>query len=255
MNISPKVSIVIPAYNREKYIGMAIKSVLDQTYRDLELIVVDDGSRDGTLAIAEQFAREDDRVQVLSDKTNRGAAYALKKGFEAARGEYVGQVDSDDILEPQGVELTAAVLDDDIGCGLVYTNYVEISKNGHVLRVGRRCTIPYSIEQILTNFMIFHFRLMRKNTYKLSGGFDEDFAGIEDYELCLRLSEITQVKKIETILYQYRIHSEAIQATLGQVKRINLCEKAIKKALKRRNIDKTYNLEINYNPTFYLRKL
>jgi glycosyltransferase involved in cell wall biosynthesis len=80
---TPKVSIVIPVYNREQYVGIAIRSVLDQTYRNLELIVVDDGSTDATLAIAEQFAVEDDRVRLLAlnvdrtDETERGAAHAL----------------------------------------------------------------------------------------------------------------------------------------------------------------------------------
>lgn len=251
----PKVSIVIPAYNREKYVGIAIRSVLDQTYRDLELIIVDDGSTDGTLAIAQQVAREDDRVRVLSDKKNRGAAYALKTGFEAARGEYVGQVDSDDILEARAIELTAAVLDDVIDCGLVYTNYVDIDTNGRKFRPGKRCSIPYSKERLLVDFMTFHFRLIRKSVYTKIGGIDLDLDRLEDYDLCLRLSEATNIVKINDYLYQYRIHSDSLKVTMEDLERIELCKKVITQALKRRSMESTHKLHVALNPTFFIEEL
>lgn len=252
---APKVSIIIPAFNREQYIGMAIRTVLDQTYRDLELIIVDDGSTDATLTIAQQFAREDDRVRVLTDKINRGAAYALKTGFEAARGEYVGQVDSDDILEARAVELTAAVLDDDINCGLVYTNYVDIDANGRKLRPGKRCSIPYSKDRLLIDFMTFHFRLIRSSVYKKVGGFDLRFNRLEDYELCLRLSEETKIKKINEYLYQYRIHQDSLRVTMDDLERVQLCKQVINQALKRRGMDKTHRINMWLNPSFAIEKL
>ncbi len=253
--VAPKVSIVIPAYNREKYLGMAVRSVLDQTYRDLELIIVDDGSTDGTLEIAEQFALEDDRVRVLSDKINRGAAYALKKGFEAARGEYVGQVDSDDILEALAVEKTVAVLDDDSNCGMVYTNYIDIDKNGRKMRPGRRCSIPYSSERMLIDFMTFHFRLIRKSAYNKIGGFNTQFNNIEDWDLCLRLSEVTTIKKINEYLYLYRYHPDSTKVTMNQLERVNLCTEAISQALERRGMESTHKVHVSFNPTFFIRSL
>lgn len=252
---TPRVSIVIPVYNREQYVGIAIRSVLDQTYRDLELIVVDDGSTDGTLAIAKQFALEDDRVRVLSNETNRGAAYALKKGFAIAQGEYVGQVDSDDYLEAKAVELTAAVLDDDIDCGLVYTNYVDIDENGRKLRPGKRCVIPYSKERILIDFMTFHFRLIRASIYRQVGGFNLRFNNIEDYELCLRLSEVTRVRKIERYLYQYRFHPDSTKVIMDDIERVKLCCEAINQALKRREMNETHKLYYSCNPTFRIEYL
>lgn len=247
---APKVSIVIPAYNRENYLGIAVRSVLDQTYRDLELIIVDDGSIDGTLEIAEQFAREDDRVRVLTDKTNRGAAYALKTGFEVARGEYVGQVDSDDILEARAIELTAAVLDGDTDCGMVYTNYIDIDENGQKIRPGRRCSIPYSPERMLTEFMTFHFRLIRKSIYDEIGGFNIQFNNIEDYDLCLRLSEVTNIKNIDEFLYLYRFHPDSTKVTMDHLERINLCKEAITQALQRRGMGDTHKVCVLFNPTF-----
>ena len=252
MNIIPKVSIIIPAYNREQYVGIAIKSVLDQTYRNLELIIVDDGSTDGTLAIAKQFALEDDRVRILSEPVNKGAAYALKAGFDVARGTYVGQVDSDDILEAQALELTAMVLDDNQDCGMVYTNYIDIDKNGQKMRPGRRCSIPYSKERLLIDFMTFHFRLLRVTVYNEVGGFNSEFNRLEDYDLCLRISEVTTVRKIDDYLYLYRLHPESLKVTMPDIERVELCKKAINQALKRRKLDETYRLKVSLNPTFWL---
>lgn len=244
---SPKVSIIIPAYNREQYVGLAIKSVLDQTYTDLELIIVDDGSTDATLEIAEQFAREDDRVRVLTDKTNRGAAYALKTGFEVARGEYVGQVDSDDILEARAIELTAAVLDDDMGCGLVFTNYVDIDENGKKLRPGWRCSYDYSKEKLLMVFMVFHFRLFRKSVYEQAGGIDLKFNKLEDYELCLRMSEITRFVRVPEFLYLYRNHPNTVHNE-NRLDVVLLTERAINEALERRGMAVTHKVNVRFSP-------
>lgn len=248
---APKVSIVIPAYNREQYLGIAVRSVLDQTYRDLELIVVDDGSTDGTLAIAQQFAQEDDRVRVLTDKTNRGAAYALKTGFEAARGELIGQLDSDDLLEPEAIELTVKALDEHSDWGMVYTNYRDIDEQGQLIRVGWRCSIPYSKDAILIVFMTFHFRLIRKSIYQQVGGFDPAFDRIEDYELCMRLSEMTKIGKIDQFLYQYRHHPDSLKSTV-RLEVILLAQEVINLALERRGMSDTHRLNVLYNPVFSL---
>ncbi|WP_333183802.1 glycosyltransferase [Microcoleus sp. B3-D7] len=249
------MSIVIPVYNREKYLGIAVRSVLDQTFTDLELIIVDDGSTDGSLAIAQQFAREDDRVRVLSNPINKGAAHALTRGFEAARGKYVGQVDSDDWIEWKAVELTAAILDNDLDCGMVYTNYIDVDVNGRKLRPGKRCSIPYSADRLLVDFMTFHFRLIRQSVYRKIGGFDVRFNQLEDYDLCLRISEKTNIKKINDYLYLYRVHQDSLKVTLDDLTRTNLCREVITQALKRRGMDKTHKLTVFLNPTFSITEL
>ena len=250
---TPKVSVIIPCFNREQYLGMAIQSVLVQTFTDFELIIVDNNSTDGSLEIAQIAAQQDSRVRVLTEEA-QGAAYALKAGFAEAKGKYIGQVDSDDRLEARALELTVKVLDENAECGLVYTNYMEIDKNGRVLRPGKQCAIPYSKERILIDFMTFHFRLIRRSVYLLSGGFNAQFNSIEDYELCLRLSEITKVQKVEKLLYQYRIHPESSTRT-GGLKMIHLCKEAIEETLKRRNLDKQYRVKFEFNPTFWLEEI
>ena len=254
MSNAPRVSIVIPVYNREKYLGIAVDSVLRQTYQDWELIISDDGSIDGTLDIAQQFALEDDRIQVLTAE-HKGAVHALIAGFNAARGEVVGQLDSDDLLEPEAVELTVKALDEHPEWGMVYTNYVDISASGQKTRPGKRCSISYSKERLLTDFMVFHFRLIRKSVYQKVEGFNVKFDRLEDYELCLRLSEMTNIGKINDYLYQYRIHPESLKVTMNELERIQLCEKAITEALKRRQIDKTKRVKVSLTATFLIEEI
>lgn len=249
----PKVSIIIPVYNREQYVGIAIKSVLDQTYRDIELIIVDDGSTDGTLAITEQFAVEDDRVRLLAlkvertEETERGAAHALKAGYELARGEYIGQVDSDDWLDMVAIKRMVAVLDDDAGCGMVYSNYIDVDENGQQLRPGWRCSYDYNAEKLLKVFMTFHFRLIRRSVYEQAGGIDLEFDLMEDYDLCLRISEITRISHIPDFLYFYRNHSDMTHQK-NPLQIVLLANAAIEAALRRRGMDKTHRLKVKFNP-------
>ena len=251
MNNSPKVSIVIPCYNRKQYLGFAIQSVLAQTYTDFELIIVDDGSTDGSVQIAQNYAAQDSRIRILTNPENRGASYVLRDGYEAARGEYVCQVDSDDILECPALERTVAILDTDKDCGLVYTNYLNIDQDGKKTSVGWRCSHLYSKWKILTTFMVFHFRLMRKSVYEQVGGFNPGFDKLEDYDLCLRLSEITQILKVEEFLYLKRNLKDSV-SNACRLEVILLTKQAIEAALVRRGLEGFYKVEITYNPQYSL---
>jgi glycosyltransferase involved in cell wall biosynthesis len=254
MDKLPKVTIVIPVYNREKYLGIAVDSVLRQTYTDWELIISDDGSTDGTLDLAHNFALHDSRIRVLTAE-HKGAVHALITGFDAARGEYIGQLDSDDLLEPEAIELTVKALNEDEECGMVYTNYIDIDENGKKLRPGWRCSHDYSKRGLLTTFMTFHFRLMRKLIYDKIGGFNTQFNNIEDYDLCLRLSEVANIKKIDEFLYLYRFHPDSTKVTMNQLERINLCKEAMTQALQRRGMGNTHEVCVLLNPTFSIQLL
>ena len=248
MESAPKVSIVLPCYNRENYLGLAIQSVLSQTYTDFELIIVDDGSTDNSVFVALQFASQDRRIRVIPEPKNQGVAFALKKGFDAAVGEFIGQVDSDDLLEPQALELTVQALEGDPGLGMVYTNYLEIDADGNKLRVGARCSIPYSKQKLLTHFMTFHFRLMRRATYLKTGGIDTTYTTNEDYDLCLRVSEISRIAKIPEFLYLYRNHSNSLTKTVSKTVLLDSC-RAIESALERRGLTETHKIVVS-NPQF-----
>ncbi len=107
---TPLVSVIMPAFQSEKYIEAAIRSVMAQTVTDWELLVIDDGSTDGTAAIVSRLAREDRRVQLLQNNENLGAAESRNRGVECSRGNYLAFLDSDDLWMPQKLEIQLAAL-------------------------------------------------------------------------------------------------------------------------------------------------
>src|SRR5438477_8596599 len=153
-------SIIVATYNRQRYFATAIKSILDQTRRDLELIIWDDGSSDDTLATARQLAGNDPRILIIEGK-HQGQPGVLLEAGKIARGEYIGWVDSDDVLAPTALQETAAILDSRPEVGMVYTRYMTIDAENRVGQIGKRCLIPYSKDRLLLDFMTFHFRLFR----------------------------------------------------------------------------------------------
>lgn len=155
----PKISIIIPVYNMEKYLEKCITSVLEQTYSDFELILVNDGSKDKSEDICNEFARYDNRVKVIH-KTNGGVSSARNKGLEEAQGEYIGFIDSDDYIEPTMYEVLLSNIqkyDADISfCGFKVIdedkNIIERIQNSgklHIMdqktMVERETDMPWSI--------------------------------------------------------------------------------------------------------------
>lgn len=226
------ISLVITVYNRERYLDAAIESVLAQTRGDWELVVWDDGSTDRSVEIAQNYARQDARVRVVVAQ-HQGRGRALKDAIAQTTGTYIGFVDSDDILAPTALEETAAVLEAHSATGLVYTDYLVMNERGEVTDYGNRCRLPYSPAGLLRKFMTFHFRLIRRTVFEQVGGINESFYVSEDYELCLRLSEVTQVQRVSKPLYYYRVHRESIsQQQKAEQNRFALV--AIKQARQRR---------------------
>lgn len=125
------VSVVMPAYNAERYIARSIASVLEQTYRQLELVVIDDHSTDGTLALADAVARTDSRVRVVRLPCNGGVAAARNAGISAARGDYIAFLDSDDWWHPAKLDRQVALLKG--GARISYACYQRVAEDGTVL--------------------------------------------------------------------------------------------------------------------------
>ncbi|BBD62335.1 filamentous hemagglutinin outer membrane protein [Nostoc sp. HK-01] len=229
----PVISLIITVYNRENYLRLAIESVLSQTRQDFELLIWDDGSTDNSLAIAREYEECDRRVRVIASQDNLGFTRALKDAIAETHGKYIGWLDSDDLLAPTALAQTAAVLDAKPNIGWVYTDYLDIDENNTILSYGYRCLVPYSREALLNRFMTFHFRLIRREVLELAGGIDEALATAQDYDLCLRLSEVAEVEHIYQPLYYYRTHPETISQQRRQ-EQIKNSQLAILKARQRR---------------------
>lgn len=252
MAAPPAISIVIPAYNRAKFIGAAVGSVLGQTFKDFELIVWDDGSTDGTADVATAAAGNDSRVRIVRAE-HRGLGAAMNAGVAEARGKFIGQVDSDDAIAPTALAETAGYLDAHPNAGLVYTQYVTMDENGRLGAVGKRCAIPYSKERLLIDFMVFHFRLIRRDLFERSGGYDSELEAAIDYDFCLRLSEITQIEHLARPLYFYRVHKGSLSSA-KRLQQIELSKQAIARALERRGMAGEFEIDVEIVGKFRLTK-
>jgi glycosyltransferase involved in cell wall biosynthesis len=194
----PRVSVIIPTYNRTALVQEAVASVLAQTYRDFEVVVVDDGSTDGTTAALADYQE----VQVHRHRRRRGVAAARNTGVAAARGQWLAFLDSDDLWLPDKLTRQMAHLDNQPGLWLSQTDEtwvrrgVRVNKPVSHRKVGGRIFGP-SLKRCMVSpsAVILHRRLLEAH-----GGFDESLPAAEDYDLWLRLTWRYEVGLVATPL-------------------------------------------------------
>jgi glycosyltransferase involved in cell wall biosynthesis len=239
----PKVSITITTYNREKYLEQAIASILAQTYKDLEVILFDDGSSDRSVEIAEQYALQDSRIKLVASP-HIGRIPALIAASALVTGEYACVVDSDDWISLNAIADTAAVLDSRPEIGMAYTNCMLVDSLGSIIGCRKQNQIPYSRDRLLTDFIPFHLRMYRQSLFEQVGGYDSTLEYAEDYDLSLKLSEITEAAFVPTASYYYRQHSQT-QGAKCRIERIYWTKKAIERSLLRTNDPRRIDVAIS----------
>jgi len=247
---APTVSLVMTVRNGERYLDEALASIEAQRFRDWELVLWDDGSRDATPSIIQAWAEREPRIRSFTG-SGTGRRAALRRAHAEARGRFVGWVDADDELEPATLERTVDFLERHASCGMVYTDYEVIDANGENRRPGSRSKAPYHPHRLLTSFVTFHFRLVRREVFEQAGGIDPDLEVAIDYDLCLRLSERTQIRQIAEPLYVYRNHGEQMSVTRHDAQ-VEASREAVCRALVRRGLAGHYALEVE-NGRFSLR--
>jgi glycosyltransferase involved in cell wall biosynthesis len=241
--MTSKVFLVMTVYNRQNYLSQALDSILSQTYPYWRLTIWDDGSIDDSITIARKYAQQDPRIHFVS-APHTGRQHALKSAIASNTNyDYLAWIDSDDYIAPETLASTVAVLDQHSQAGMVYTNHWIVDEQGKVLGLGARCQIPYSPNRLLIDFMTFHFRLIRREIYDLVGGIDLEFPQAQDYDICLKISEVTTISHLQQPLYYYRSHPD----TISQSQKSNQIERssaAIRHALVRRGLADHYCLNI-----------
>ncbi|MEC4983638.1 MAG: glycosyltransferase family A protein, partial [Oscillatoria sp. PMC 1076.18] len=211
-HLPPLVSVIIPAYNAEAFIERTLISVLDQTYANLEVIVVDDGSRDRTAAIVKDFAARDERVILLQQK-NAGVAAARNLAIAHAQGEFIAPIDADDIWYPENIAKQVQLLAKaDSSVGLAYSWSIDINENNLPTGNFRASQIAGNVFKTLLchNFIgNSSATLIRKNCFDKVGGYSTELKaknaqGCEDWDLYLRLAELYQFCVVPEFLIGYR---------------------------------------------------
>ena len=202
----PLVTVVIPTYNRADYIAETIESVLSQTYRNIEVIVIDDGSTDGTAQVVAPFIPRVSYVQ--QENAERGAS--RNHGLRLARGKYVAFLDSDDVWLPTKVADDVAYLEARPDVGLIHTDAVIIDAVGRELRVLRLKAPSGRVTGALLerNFVTMATHLARASLVRDIGGFREEreLSGSEDWEMWVRLSLLTNIAYLPRVSAKLRTH-------------------------------------------------
>lgn len=250
--VPPLVSLAVPIFGVARTLPQALESVLAQDEPRWECLLWDDGSRDGSRAIAAAYAARDPRFRLLGDGCNRGTAGALAAALQQARGDFVASLDGDDLLEPQALSAMLAFLHARPDLGMAYSQYREIDAGGGLHGLGPRCLLPYSPRHLLVAFMTFHFRLIRRGAYFAVGGYDPRARLAEDYDLCLRLSEQVGIGQLARPLYRYRVHAGSLSHT-HRAQQVQASLAAARRALHRRGLHAHYQLELDAQGRHVLR--
>jgi len=212
----------MPVYNGQRFLDEAIASVFAQDYDDFELVIVNDGSIDGTAAILEEWAVREPRIVVTALERNSGIPAALNHGLALARGEYIARHDADDIFVAGRLHAQVAALDADPGVVLVSGRYHLIDSNGRRLATMSRVEPPEVTAYLLhfSNVVGGHGQVMfRRDLVREIGGYKDEFGLSEDYDLWTRLAMHGKIVVLPIIGMLHRLHGARVSVTSGQRQR------------------------------------
>lgn len=220
--MSPLVSVIIPCYNQGLYIEETLMSVFCQTFQNIEIIVIDDGSND--LLTKDKLSKisADSRVKYLSIE-NRGVSAARNFAINISLGDYIFPLDADDLISETYIEKAVSILEKDKSIDLVYCRAIYFGERFGEIDLG-----DYDLKSMLCKNQIFNSVLLRKENIIAIDGYDENFKlGWEDWDFYLRyITDTSQVYKINEILFKYRIKNESRNESLIS-ERLNLVERQL----------------------------
>lgn len=211
MNIVPLVSVIMPSYNSKKYIKKAIDSVLEQTYSNFELIIVDGNSTDGTLDILDEYKKQDRRIKVIQDE-GRGIGAALQLGCQIASGKFIARMDSDDIAINTRFEKQLKIFHSIPNLILVASPVIYINEDDSIVGYS----FPYTNKRIIQEkvYLIAHPTvMMKKDAYVKAGGY-QPLLRAEDYFLWNRMRLMGEFYIFKEPLIKYRLLQDSLSHTL-----------------------------------------
>jgi teichuronic acid biosynthesis glycosyltransferase TuaG len=229
---NPLVSIVIPTYNAAEFLSETVESVLNQTYQDWEMLIVDDGSADSTLSIAKGFATKDTRIRVFSLGYNSGGPATPRNfGIRCAGGSYIAFLDSDDLWLPEKLQKQVDYLETNQDSFLLYSKCI-VQEAGRQLRTEpKHPKSGYIFKDLFVNFNVIPCMtvILRNEKDGSPYYFDEDakLVAVEDYAMWLSIARDKQVSYLDEPLAIYRVHANGI--AFGPFNNFRKCKLVIKK--------------------------
>jgi glycosyltransferase involved in cell wall biosynthesis len=206
----PKVSVIIPTYNRTRLLYSAIKSVLNQTFEDFEVIVVDDASADSTRQVVGKF--KDRRIRYIRHKENKGGSAARNTGIKGSKGKFIAFLDDDDMWMPSKLEKQVDLISKNLEIGAVYTGVYIINKSDKIIW----CDFPLLKGNIFPIILKKNYVgscsqvLVRKECFDRVGLFDESLSAGQDWDMWIRLAKHYQFDYVNETLVLYRVHEKRI---------------------------------------------
>jgi glycosyltransferase involved in cell wall biosynthesis len=233
------VSVIVPCHNGAEFLANAIDSVLAQTYPALEILVIDDGSVDDTMAIATQYPAP---VRYIR-QTCRGVSIARNTGIQASKGKYLVFLDHDDRLLPHALAVGVACLEQNFSCGFAYGRHQGIDSAGNPVdpaldfapKPDQALSLQVSVANdyalmLSGNFPVPPARIMfRREVFGLLGGFDPSLTNSQDYDLCLRAAARFLACRHNQVIAQYRQHDFSKTSTTAVTRKLAFTLRALKK--------------------------
>lgn len=245
-----KVSIVLPTYNGENFIRESIESIINQTYTNWELIIVNDCSTDNTLAIANEYAQKDSRIKVISNKDNLKLPASLNVGFANANGEYYTWTSDDNMYKPDAINIMVNYLNNVSICDFVSCDMDYIDEHGNLINTldknhpNRNLLLLSYINMIGACFMY------RGEIAKKIGAYDETMFGAEDYDYWCRIALEYNIHFLNKNLYQYRLQAKSLTSTHQQMIRTKdniIIEKYAEPIAKKCGLSKSQMAKLFFN--------
>lgn len=251
MSAVPVISVLVPVRGDGAFLEQALHSLQAQACVAWEALLCPlDGTAQARVSVIEL---PDPRMHRIAH-AGADEARALASAGEQARGSLLCVLDGDDLLEPQALATLRAVLDAQPATGMVYSRHVLIDAGGAQLGPGPLCELQYSPDALLMDFMTGPLRLMRTEACLRSGGFASAFPNAGDYDLCLRLSETTDIAHVARPLYRRRVHP-ASPLVLRWAERIEDSYRAFAEAVRRRGLDTSFDCALEIDSWHILQPL
>ena len=218
----PVTSVVMSVYNGQAFLAEAVESILNQTFRDFEFIIIDDGSTDRTAEILTEHERKDGRIRIHRQENN-GRAASLNIGIELAQGQYIARMDADDIALPSRLKAQLEFMERHPDVCVLGGAVELIDQQGDVLRTVHPPQEDAEIQsRLLEDNPMWHPTvMMRKEVASGADGYRKALLDADDYDLWLRISERSKLANLKAVVLRYRIHSS--QASVGNMRHQMLC--------------------------------
>ena len=202
---NPLVSVIIPAYNAEKYVAEAINSILSQTYKNIEVVIIDDASTDGTLKIIQKYQLKDERIRLYSNEKNMGIGANRARGIKLAKGEYICWQDADDISLPNRIASQVSYLQGHPDVGVVggFIQFFDETGDGVIRRYEENDTALRS-KIFRYNPIAQPASMFRSDVYRNVGTYNPDYVVSEDLEMLFRAGTKYHFANIQEVVLKYR---------------------------------------------------